>query len=74
MNSQHQMKQFDTKIFHFGGLNWCQQQVSLSTTEIWQPLSLSSLLKRDQKIRLVCLKIKFEDQIKKNKILHSENV
>jgi hypothetical protein len=37
------MKQFDTKIFHFGGLNWCQQQVSLSTTEIWQPLSLFSL-------------------------------
>jgi len=45
MNSQHQMKQFDTKIFHFSGLNWCQQQVSLSTTEIWQPLSLFSLKK-----------------------------
>jgi len=40
------MKQFDTKIFHFGGLNRCQHQVSLFIVEIRQPISLSSLNQR----------------------------
>jgi len=43
MNFPHQMEQFDIKLHHFGGLNRCQQQDSLSIVEIRRPLSLSSL-------------------------------
>jgi hypothetical protein len=37
------MEQFDIEILYFGGLNWCQQQVSLSIIRIQRLFSLSFL-------------------------------
>ena len=34
MNSPHQMEPFNTNFIRFGGLDWCQRHVSLSTTII----------------------------------------
>jgi hypothetical protein len=42
MNSPHQMKQFDTKIPHFGVLNRCKRQVLSLLLKFNDPL-LSSL-------------------------------
>jgi len=42
MNSPHQMKSFGSIIFHFSGLNQCQQYFSFFIVEIERSLSLLS--------------------------------
>ena len=54
------MKQFDTNIIYFGGLNQCQSSVSLSTVGFRQPIPPLSTW--DYKITKInfCIIIEFE--------------